>query len=325
MAKVFAAASLSVLLLAACRSAAISPLGNPSELPTQSSAPTAKDSNPGESANPGVPDLVFSITPWIDVVSPFTMSLQADGRLITTPLVGSTEQERALVQRRLTASGVDLVRHEIMATGLFNSDGDYGPIPLPGHELPGRGTTGYRVMVGTDTGIVRVAWTSVTSDEAEWAYPSDERTRLDALGKRLTALEWLPLDLWADHLPSPYVPERYHLVTISQPWGGAISDLPLDVTAVSWPLDASLLTFGTQQTQSSESYLVRCAVVDVSTAEQVIDALSQAGAPFSAPLGEGYATAASLGDRSTIRVIDVVLVALHPHQTDCLDARWSAF
>ena len=260
-------------------------------------------------------ELVFRVAPWADIITPYTISLMTDGRLTTIRVGGGSE---ALTHRRLTAEGVELVRQEILATGLFGESAFFPPVPKPGMELPGRGNSGYIVDFGTDTGTVQVGWVMVTEDEVEWAQPSPERVRLDPLGHRLTTLEaWLPTEAWLEANPMPYVPERYRLFVTAQPWGGELNDLPPEATQVAWPLDGTVLTYGEANQDASPDWSVRCGIVSAVDAERVRVALAAAGAPMG-ELASAYVIGAGLGHRSSSRVIDVLLVALHPHEDGCV-------
>jgi hypothetical protein len=298
--------------------------GEPSPRPSPAAVVTVEPSataDPSPAADPAVGELVYRLTPYVEFFSLVTTSLVADGRLVTMRAGQLEDGALWLEERRLTERGIALVRDEIQATGLFTESGAYVAIPLPGHELPGRGGSGYTMEAGIPHGDVRVAWSSVDSDEPDWAEPSPERERLGVLAERLITLDdWLPREAWADPAPRPYLPTRYRLITIAQTWGGEMSDLPPDVSGVIWPLGGSLLTYGEPLPGSVPEYLQRCAVITADEAQRVVDALAVAGAPLVTPLGERFVTGADLGDRATVRAVDVVLVALHPYQTDCDDA-----
>jgi hypothetical protein len=310
----------------------VAPSAAPTLTPTSAATPTAlpvptvtppPTASPESTATPIAGDaeigrLVFSLAPWSDIVTPYTMSLTEDGRLTTIRLGGAAG---ALSQRRLTPDGVERVRQEITATGLLDESAFYGPIPRPGHELPGRGNSGFRMELGINEWTVQVSWVVVTEDEVEWAEPSPERERLDALGERLMSIEsWLPASAWAQVDPGPYVPARHRLFTTAQPWGGEPADLPPDVLDVAWPLEGTPLTVGQETESSSPNYTIRCTVVEATEAQAVVDALAAAGAPVAVPLGSASAVGTQLGDRSTTRIVAVTLAALHPHETSCQDA-----
>jgi hypothetical protein len=270
-------------------------------------------------------NLVFSLTPWYDVISPITLSLGTDGRLVATHLfVG--EESLYLEERRLSEVGVERVRQEIAATGLFDKSDRYDPIPLPGHEPPGHGTNGYVATVGTETGLVNVTWTSLDPMESDWAQPSPERERLDRLGERLMTLsDWLPNDAWTNGATRPYLPTRYRFFTISQEWGGSLEDLAPYVGGVTWPLDETLLTYGDPRSEDPEFDVVRCAVLSAADASRLEAALAAGGAPLTSPLGERWVASTQLGDRRTVRIVRVMLVALHPHEDSCRGASPPSF
>jgi hypothetical protein len=313
-------------------SASVSPLAratassSPSPSPSLTASPSASPSpEPTETpvaGDPEIGELVFSVAPWSDIVQPFTTSLTADGRLTTIRIGGGAG---ALTQQRLTPDGIRLVQEEIVATGLFEESAFYGPVPRPGQELPGRGNSGFIVSFRADDDVVRVGWVVVTEDEVEWAEPSPERERLDQLGDRLVSLDsWLPADAWVEEEPIPYLPARYRLFTISQPWGGELDDLPPEVGDVVWPLDGAVLTFGDEVEGSHPDYLMRCGVVSADEAARVRSALVEAGTAMEKP-GTQFGVSGGLGQRSRMRVVEVLLVAVHPHEASCEGASPPSF
>jgi hypothetical protein len=126
--------------------------------------------------------------------------LYADGRVISTVSQGWREQ-------RLTPDGVELVRDEIIASGLFDPD---QPPPGSGQELQWPFA---QIQVRNGDRLVDVSWTR----GREWT-PDYLRLvgRLGSLHERALVphlQSWLPASAWADVEVTPYVPDRYAICT----------------------------------------------------------------------------------------------------------------
>jgi hypothetical protein len=128
--------------------------------------------------------------------------LFADGRLIWEQL--DPDPTGGWLEQRLTPEGVELVRSEIIATGLFDPN---QPAPPPSGGFP-RETKGGYVQVRNGDQLVYV--NRVVPD----------------LHERLAQLwSWLPEDAWVDQEAKAYVPSRY-AVCVHQ--GGYVN--PADAT-----------------------------------------------------------------------------------------------
>jgi hypothetical protein len=126
----------------------------------------------------------------------------ADGRLITADARPMTLRENSalpeaatrwssgLLEQRLTPEGVELLRSEIVSTGLFEH-----------HQPAGRNSSIHNVIQ------VRIGDRLVRA-QAKGAAASDEFPK--RLRERLAdPASWLPASAWADRRPRPYVPSRY--------------------------------------------------------------------------------------------------------------------
>lgn len=159
---------------------------------------------PPEGATPSVPDtgeLVASMWSHISFDPEWgtgEVYLYADGRLIWTRRdgrsigEGANEHSTGFLEQRLTPEGIELVRSEIIATGLFDDS------PPPDDAL-------LRVGVQGEDG----AW-RVSVDES--ALDPDQSDALLRLAERLRYLEsWLPAGAWEDREIRAYVPSRFAL------------------------------------------------------------------------------------------------------------------
>jgi len=134
----------------------------------------------------------------------------ADGRLIwdregTHPFGGS-EQTTGFLEQRLTPEGVELLRTEVISTGLFRHD-----LAL----ISGSGIDWGGINVRNGDRFVEVIWaTSYTlgwrNDRARFRdATSEEASALERLSARLTdPASWLPASAWEDLEIRAYVPSR---------------------------------------------------------------------------------------------------------------------
>jgi hypothetical protein len=156
------------------------------------------------------------------------MYVYADGRLIWSrgaALPGNTNgYSTGLVEQRLTPEGVELMRSEVVSSGLIDPDsvmvdGEADPDPFPflgsiivrdadrlvGREFAYGGyQTGGPHREGETT--CRPAWGCAHIATAE------EESALKRLNARLTdPASWLPASAWADQEVKAYVPSTYHI------------------------------------------------------------------------------------------------------------------
>lgn len=137
-----------------------------------------------------------------------------DGRLIfqrelrpgTKHPPGSANRESTgFLERRLTPAGVELLRSEILSTGLFGHDRELEmarPVPFFNY-----------IHVRNGGRLVRVVWHQDPPYKLEHAYPlatREQATALQRLIARITEPEtWLPASAWKDTETRAYVPSRY--------------------------------------------------------------------------------------------------------------------
>jgi hypothetical protein len=155
------------------------------------------------------------------------MFVYADGRLIWSRdgdlPEGADRYHTGLVEQRLTPEGVELLRSEVISSGLIDPhsvmvDGEADPDPFPllgwinvreADRLVGREfafeayQTGGPHHEGETT--CRPAWGCAHIATAE------EERRLQRLSARLTdPASWLPASAWADQEVRAHVPSTYH-------------------------------------------------------------------------------------------------------------------
>lgn len=127
----------------------------------------------------------------------------ADGRLLTAdarPVAlqshsGLPEADNrwssGLIEQRLSPEGVELMRSEIVSTGLFDH---HEPGPADGHNV---------IQVRIGDRLVRVEAERTAASNYSNPFPKRLRERL------ANPASWLPASAWADRRLRPYVPSRY--------------------------------------------------------------------------------------------------------------------
>lgn len=138
----------------------------------------------------------------------FRLNLYEDGRLIWNRL-GDPDtrdaQPTGWIEQRLTAAGVDLIRSEVLSTGLFDRDL---------HFSGGEGLFSGAVEVRDGDRRVLVTWGDVGDiglDGVERVVATHEQAlalkRLDA--RLLNTAAWLPASAWEDQEFRPFVPSMF--------------------------------------------------------------------------------------------------------------------
>jgi hypothetical protein len=228
-----------------------------------------------------------------------------------------------MLVRRLTPEGMDALIAEIVATGLFDADGSFDPVLLPGAEHPGRGASGYRIRLVRKAGEVDVWWVSLWGDDELYYEPSPEREQLDALGARLLDLDaWLPDSAWAERDRCVYQAQAYQVVVQTpQPQAGSLDDLPLDVADLEWPPGGEILSWGEPFTSPGTDPGIdgRCGGLPRTAVASLLDDLIEAGAEsFGArELDVGPWIFLRLGYRELNSVVDVTIRPLYPDEEAC--------
>jgi hypothetical protein len=136
----------------------------------------------------------------------FIVYVYADGRLISQR-VGDhsrTDEYRkstGFLEQRLTPEGVELVRAEVLSTGLVDHDL---------HLLGGDGLYFGSIDFRTEHGAVKVTWGDVDGRVYGAIATPEEASGLVRLDERLEdPASWLPASAWEDPEIRAYVPSRY--------------------------------------------------------------------------------------------------------------------
>ncbi len=280
--------------------------GSPSPTPSGSADPSA---SPVASVPPGSPELVLRLLNGGEGGRTHLVTVLDDGRVISSGNPGTADP---IVERRLTAAGVQLVRDELDATGLTDASADYSPVANPGVEPPAYGGAGPSLEVGQPCAeTVVITWFLFGDTEEDFFQPQPEAEALDALAARLTTLDdWLPASAWADATPAPYEPAAYRVLIQRQDWGGSLDDLPVEASTVEWSVDPGLDSFG--EVISPLPFEQRCGVASAEDGTALLDALDAAGATVN---DQAYLSSL-LGARASSRVVTVYLQPILPLEAE---------
>ena len=130
----------------------------------------------------------------------FGLHVYEDGRAIWQRLTAS---EGGLVEQRLTPEGVELIRSEVLATGLFDQDA----VRL----VNAYGLFYGQIEVRDGDRLLSVAWgDGGPNDVPEEPATAAQVSAIERLDTRLEDLaSWLPASAWVDPEPRPFVASRY--------------------------------------------------------------------------------------------------------------------
>lgn len=139
----------------------------------------------------------------------FIVSVYADGRLITERVgdysrTDAYHDSTGLLEQRLTPEGVELVRAEVISTGLVDHDL---------HLQAGPGLYFGRIEVRDGDRFVHVTWGDIGIPYTDVARAMPTAEQVSALIRLDARLEdpasWLPASAWEDPAVTPYVPSGY--------------------------------------------------------------------------------------------------------------------
>jgi hypothetical protein len=189
----------------------------------------------------------------------------ADGRMITQregcwdcgPVEGVLDHFTGYIEQRLTREGVELLRAEVLSSGLFEEHHELGGVPC-----------GIQVRNGDRLGSVACA-REMTPEQIGWEIWLRERL--------IDPAKWLPPSAWEDYAHRPYVASTYMVCL----WNAETSVLP----------DAaeSVLTEGTPATPPPNDPDDNTSCTDLSTeqARRLAAALDDAGMQGEPSRGNG--------------------------------------
>jgi hypothetical protein len=270
-------------------------LASPSPLPDLSPSPDPSASpipspSPGPSPSPAVAPndvLVARIFVYPDVTVgrvPPTLSVYADGRVISPSSNADGGFALALVVRRLTPAGLASLRSRLEASGFFTRD-----IEIPPVEAVNSGFTTYAVSL-------RVGDRLATAQATNAAMSPKGRALVDLAMLWTHPERALPADAWLAG-PVPYEAPRWYLALRLQP--GGVASTGVDSTG----LEAAIgdpASFGSQLRSFDDGSALRCASVDAAVVTRIVASLTAAGLDFPVDADQYLVDLAWAGDTGSI-------------------------
>jgi hypothetical protein len=237
----------------------------------------------------------------------FSLHVYADGRVIWQRLGGGTgvyDSSTGLIEQRLTPEGVELVRAEVLSTGLFDHDRELV-------ETPGLNYGGIEVLDGNQ--LVHLTWGDAGFEQGSApiaTIPTPEQVsaveRLDARLENLAS--WLPDTAWQDPAYRAYVPSRYSVCYMGK-------DEPLDRARILdlLPVAAADVLRPLDTTQGDASgprgpHPFWCSVVTTDEVRRVAQILNDAGAFPQSPEDQSLAFSPPSHE-----VVDIGFAPILPH------------
>jgi hypothetical protein len=239
--------------------------------------------------------------------------LTVDGRFITRT------DDNQLRERRLTPAGVQHVRDELAATGLFERDQHFLLELRPGATPPAHGLGSLFFKVWRDPRTVEVQTPMDQGAEEVYYQPSAARTRLDQLSKQLRNPEtWLPVNEWADATPKAYEAATFALLLRTEV-GQANEQPKIDALGAAWPFSVGPLELGQTlpETAGPQADATRCSVLTRQDMFAVTNAIVRAsgGEPlYTTP--DGTLVGSFAGTDNQGRLV-VILRPLLPDRASC--------
>jgi hypothetical protein len=209
-----------------------------------------------------------------------------------------------LIEQRLTPEGVELVRAEVLSTGLFDHDRELV-------DVPGLHYGGVEVLDGNQ--LVHLTWGDAGFGQGSAPIattPTQEQLgSLERLDARLENLRsWLPASAWQDSTYRAYVPSRYSICYMGK-------DEPLDQARILDLLPAAaadvLRPLDTTRSEASGPrgpHPFWCSVVTTEEARHVAQILDDAGAFAQSPEGQSLAFSPPSHE-----VVDIGFAPILPH------------
>jgi hypothetical protein len=214
--------------------------------------------------------------------------MYADGRVIWQRLGGGTgayASSTGLIEQRLTPAGVELVRAEVLSTGLFDHDREL--VDAPGLHYGG-------IEVRDGGGLVHLTWGDAGFEQGSAPIAttptSEQVSAVERLDARLENLRsWLPATAWQESAYRAYVPSSYSICYMGK-------DEPLDKARILDLLPAAaadvLRPLDTTRGEASGPrgpHPFWCSVVTTEEARQVAQILNDAGAFAQSPEDQSFA------------------------------------
>jgi len=218
----------------------------------------------------------------------FSLHVYVDGRVIWQRLGGGTgvyDSSTGLIEQRLTPDGVELVRAEVLASGLFDHDREL--LATPDLHYGG-------IEVRDGNRLVHLTWGDAGFEQGSRPIPTTPTPAImdavQGLDARLENLRsWLPPSAWQESAYRMYVPTTYSICYMGkdQPLDQAriLDLLPAAAADVLRPLD----TTRGEASGPRGPHPFWCSVVTTDEARQVAQILNDAGASPQSPEDQSFA------------------------------------
>ena len=198
----------------------------------------------------------------------FSVNVYADGRMIWQRL---SDPPTGLVEQRLTPEGVELLRSDVLSTGLFDRDR---------HLEAAHGLHFGQIDVLAGDRTVRLLWGDCcdhgTSIENKEMPTQEEATALQQLDARIEGpAAWLPASAWQDPEMTAYVASMYSVCFEGQPG----NDLAYVLASLPPHADALLRAHDIRRrdyTNLVGSHVMWCSVMATDDARALARSLDQA-------------------------------------------------
>jgi hypothetical protein len=250
-----------------------------------------------------------------EVSSPRATVLR-DGRMVWQSS-GVPPDPQELIERRLSAAGLDAIRSMVEETGAFEADGDYPFVRRPdAPEGPGHGFCVYTFTYAPpDAGPVTVTSAMWFGDDVEATYfePSPVRKALDELAQLLRDPEAaLAADAWDEAASRPYDATEVLVVASLGPPQVADPGAP-DVDELAWPFAEPPDAFGELAGLQEGGPPTRCGVAPRDALAPLIDQLLAAGyEQFAEPFTVASTTSPWLPWSSRSSTLQLLVSPRHP-------------
>ncbi len=237
----------------------------------------------------------------------------ADGRLIWQQDAnlpeGANEQSTGYLEQRLTPAGVELLRSEIVSTGLFDDD-----LALAGVSGPEPFLT-IRVRSGDRFVRLNYGWPGWVKDGTPIATAA-QASALAWVDDRLTDPgSWLPASAWQDQEIRAYVPSRFQVCY------GPNANLHVDASRILSllpPPVEDLLRAAPRTDAPNHVVMIGCHDVTTEEARALADALDRAGLTKS-PIENAWALGYRFEPRTPIApgpIENTVFISFEPYLPD---------
>jgi hypothetical protein len=242
----------------------------------------------------------------------FGLNVYEDGRVIWQKLgdlsEGGDRRATGLIEQHLTSEGVELIRSEVLSTGLLDRDRYF-----VGAYLPYFGA----IEVPDGDRLLQVSWGDIGPRTGpETPATPEQADAIKELGARLEDLaSWLPASAWEDRELRPYVASRYSVCYEAEQGVGldrVLASLPQTVEDALRPLERTHGEYGGDSGFGfGPAYDYWCSTVTTEQARGLAGLLDAAGVASNG--GDVFGLVYRTSDREPVRV-SISFEPVLPHE-----------